>query len=226
MIKIYYHIYLVDGVDFIVLEQLNLIKKFIKKPYTLNIGISIPYKNWISYSSIKTILDKTISNYVIRNIEIGGDEMTTLSILENDRDVLSDDDFILYLHTKGASRQSDYTLPYHYTWRHLMNYFNIEKYKLAIDVLTNTDFNTYGVLLDRYENHTIYSGNFWWTNGKYIKSINTKIYKKEDRNFSQFYFIQSGLNWNPFSPYDRKNENHYKIKFTEEEYRLNKKKVI
>ncbi len=226
MIKIYYHIYLIEGVDLIISEQLNLISKFIKEPYILNIGVSIPLENKLEYNFLINLLNTYEINYVIRNVENGGDEMTTLSILENDKDILNENDFILYIHTKGASKQYKYKTLNYYSWRHLMNYFNIEKYKLAIDTLQKLDFNTYGVLLDNYEGHIIYSGNFWWASGSYVKSINTSIYKRENRNFPQFYFLQSGINWKPFSPYNRKNENHYLIKFDRREYEIGNQKNI
>jgi hypothetical protein len=226
MIHIFYHVFLIQGVDKIVKEQINLIQQFIKEPYSLNIGISIQTENSLDIQVLKNTLNIYNINYKIINTEIGGDEMVTLSVLEKDKSNFDDKDLILYIHTKGASRQNDNTLPHHHTWRQLMNYFNIENYKLAIDILNSDKFNTYGVLLDEYQNHIIYSGNFWWTTGKYIKTINTRIYEKTDRNFPQFYFLQSGIDWKPYSPYNRKKENHYHIKFDRSEYKFGEIKII
>ena len=44
----------------------------------------------------------------------------------------------------------------------------------------------------------IYSGNFWWATGKYIKTINTDDVDKTDRYNAELNFIQNGKNWNPF----------------------------
>jgi hypothetical protein len=45
MVHIYYHIYAIDGVESIIDEQYNLIKKHFEFPYNLNIGISIGEDN-------------------------------------------------------------------------------------------------------------------------------------------------------------------------------------
>jgi hypothetical protein len=46
MIRIYYHIYAIEGVESIINEQLTLIKKCINQPYSLTIGISVSEINY------------------------------------------------------------------------------------------------------------------------------------------------------------------------------------
>ena len=43
----------------------------------------------------------------------------------------------------------------------------------------------------------IYSGNFWWATGKYIKTINTDNVDKTNRYNAELNFIQNGENWKP-----------------------------
>jgi hypothetical protein len=66
-------------------------------------------------------------------------------------------------------------------------------------------------------NCKLYSGNFWWAKADYIKSINLEGIKL-NRAAAETKYIQSGKGFNPFSPYDVKDINHYEINFKREEY--------
>jgi hypothetical protein len=160
MVHIYYHIYAIDGVESIIDEQLSLIEKYFDFPYKLNIGISIEDNNY----SISYLFEK-FNN--IRDIRAQGNEWTTLDLIEKDKEKFSDSDYIFYIHTKGASRQNDDTYENIISWRHLMNYFNIEKVKNVFKLFEKTEFNTYGVLFTNRN----YCGNFWWARADYLKTL-------------------------------------------------------
>ena len=119
-------------------------------------------------------------------------------------------DYILYIHTKGASKP---TKLYEIEWRKYMELSLIDNYKEHIKLL-NMGFDTSGVLM-RIDNHIFkypdiikywgnndfYSGNFWWTT---VKSINRipKYVKNvwgtlENRYFGETYFINRIPGWNP-----------------------------
>ena len=210
MVHVYYHIYAIDGVEDIITEQLNLIKKHFDFPYTLNVGISIAKEN----QSISKILNMVND---IRDIRAMGNEFTTLDLIEKDRDKFGDTDYILYIHTKGASKQNDINFKNIISWRHLMNYFNIEKVKDVFKLFERTDFNTYGVLFGRAGKWTIYSGNFWWMKGEYAKTINLENVKR-NRFSAETDYIQNGKNWKPYSPYNNEGTNHYITYFDRKEY--------
>jgi hypothetical protein len=127
MIHIYYHIYAIEGVEKIVDEQLGLIEKFIDSPYILNVGISIADDNSPTDKIIEKFYSYRKPNYRIRDIRSKGHELVTLDLIEKDREKFADTDYILYLHTKGASKQSDNRIENITSWRHLMNYYNIIK---------------------------------------------------------------------------------------------------
>ena len=173
MVRIYYHIYAIDGVEPIIDEQISLIEKNFNFPYILNVGISIANKNESTYSIIEKF-SKT--NYHIRDVRTNGNEFTTLDLIEIDKDKFGDSDYILYIHTKGASRFHEtgnyFNNTGNYdrvkTWRQMMNYFCIEKFDFAFEIFKNTAYNTYGVLLN---NRIFYSGNFWWAKANYIKTL-------------------------------------------------------
>jgi len=207
MVHIYYHIYAIDGVESIIDEQLNLIKKHFDFPYILNVGISIADDN----ISIDYILNKFEK---IRDVRSKGNEFVTLDLIEKDKEKFGDSDYILYIHTKGASKQN---LENVVSWRQLMNYFNIEKYKNIFKIFEKTDYNTYGVLLGSAGKWKLYSGNFWWAKSSYLKTIKMDGVRKNRFN-AEVDYIQNGVDWKPYSSYNREGENHYSILFKREEY--------
>jgi hypothetical protein len=212
MVHIYYHIYAIEGADTIVKEQLELIKNNFDFPYKLNIGISIANDN----TSIINILNLfNISD--LRDVRARGNEFVTLDLMEKDKEKFGDSDYILYLHTKGASKQH---LENVITWRHLMNYFNIEKYKNVFKIFEKTSYNTYGVLLTNAGNFKLhYSGNFWWGKASYLKTIEMDGVRL-DRFNAEVDYIQNGIDWKPYSPYNKEGGNNYLIEFKREEYTL------
>jgi len=209
MVHIYYHIYAIDGVDSIIDEQLSLIEKHFDFPYILNVGISIAENN----ISTTSILEKIKSN--LRDIRSKGNEWTTLDLIRNDAEKFGDSDYILYIHTKGASKQNDNRYKNIISWRHLMNYFNIEKVKNVFKLFEKTEFNTYGVILK--SSH--YSGNFWWAKGSYLKTINLDGLRL-NRFAAETNYIQCGKNWQPYSPYNNDNQDTYEIYFKKEDYTI------
>ena len=95
---------------------------------------------------------------------------------------------ILYIHTKGVLGK-----PGALEWRKYLEYFLIEKYDICLRYLNNGNFSV-GVDLhtyplesgNGYRNH--YSGNFWWSQSEYIKSITKTNLYIEDR-YSPEHFI-------------------------------------
>ena len=213
MVHVYYHIYAIEGVEPIINEQLSVIEKHFDFPYTLNIGISIAGDNKPT-SEILKVLDKT----KVRDIRSGGNEFVTLDLIFNDKEKFDDSDYILYIHTKGASKQNDSQYENIISWKHLMNYFNIELNKNVFNIFNKTEYNTYGTLYGQAGPWKIYSGNFWWMKASYAKTINLDGVKRNNRFAAEHSFIQMGKNWKPYSSYNREGENHYEILFKREEY--------
>ena len=212
MVHIYYHIYAIEGVEEIIDEQLSLIEKHFDFPYILNVGISIANEN----ISTTSILEKIKPN--LRDIRSKGNEWTTLDLIRTDTEKFGDFDYILYIHTKGASKQNDSQYENIISWKHLMNYFNIELNKNVFNIFNKTEYNTYGTLYGQAGPWKIYSGNFWWMKASYAKTINLDGVKRNNRFAAEHSFIQMGKNWKPYSSYNREGENHYEILFKREEY--------
>jgi len=221
MVHVYYHIYAIDGIESIIEEQIQLIQKHFNFQYNLNIGISISDENIKS----KPIIDKIYSfnkfNYKIKDIRCRGNEFITLDLIEEDKKMFGDEDYIFYFHTKGASKISHVFYNYICDWRNLLNYFNIEKVNSVFKILEKGNFNTYGInLLDRIYNNKptkMYGGNFWWAKAKYVKTIDTKKSDKFIRVDAEINYIQNGIDWNPFNAFNS-NVNHYYHPYSKENY--------
>jgi len=218
MVHVYYHIYAIEGIESIIDEQIQSIRKEFNFPYKLNIGVSIANEYISSRPLIEKIYNYNNPNYKIVDIRCKGNEFVTLDLILNDRQHFSDSDYVFYFHTKGASKQHEGFYNNIVSWRKMMQYFLIEKNKNIFTVLGNTNYNTYGVLLNKVGNWKLhYSGNFWWSKASYIKTINLEGVKI-NRTAAEINFIQNGKDWQPYSPYDKQGENHYSIEFKREEY--------
>ena len=213
MVHVYYHIYAIDGVEEIIEEQLGLIKKHFDFPYTLNVGISIVNEN----ESISNILKKFEK---IRDIRAKGNEFTTLDLIEIDKENFGDSDYILYIHTKGASRLKQDNYKNIESWRHIMNYYNIEKVKNVFKLFERSSYNTYGILkTSSSKGGEFYSGNFWWMTSNYAKTIDISDVPKNNRYNAEGNYIRKGKDWKPYSPYNVDNiTNHYGVNFKREDY--------
>ena len=186
MIRIYYHVYGIDGVDTIIDEQLTLLNS-IKEPFELNIGLSVSDESY-DYDNILNNMNPKIIRYK-------ENEFLTLNLIQQDD--INDDDYIFYFHTKGASKINTELYEKESSWRKNLNYYLITKYTEVIENLK--EYNTFGYQLEELDNGIeIYSGNFWWATGEYIKTINTTNVDKSDRYNAELNFIQNGKNWNPY----------------------------
>jgi hypothetical protein len=200
MIRIYYHIYAIDGVESIIEEQLSLMETHFNFKHIINIGICLSEEN-IPIDNIIKLIDKyNKSNHiVVCDIKNECNEFVTLDLIETHKSTFDDNDLIFYLHTKGASKQKSDDYKENVIWRNRMQDVNIKNHNHVFNLFNSTDFNTYGLLLENV-NNLIYSGNFWWVKGKYIKTINIEDVEKNRWN-AESQYIQNGTNWNPYSEY-------------------------
>jgi hypothetical protein len=90
----------------------------------------------------------------------------------------------LYLHTKGTSSGNNKAVS---NWRNFMMFYLVNNYKLCIDIL-NRGFYTCGVNYLNYPKH--YSGNFFWFNSNYLRTLNY-IIKVEDRINAEYWLFSN-----------------------------------
>lgn len=114
-----------------------------------------------------------------------------------------------YFHTKGISYQSlrseDRTFRNFYqkivSWRHMMEYFVIDKWQVAINVL-NDGYETYGCYLFPPFVNSMYAGNFWWTRADYFCQLDALDRQtKNDNRFKAEEWLLSKSR-KPFSAFD------------------------
>ena len=165
------------------------------------------------------------NDYVIRDFIINEDtlpnEWSTLDFILKDKETFANDDCILYLHTKGASHEyadkDDSYIPKNeyemhrinyeknsINWKRTMEYYLIEKNEECMDILKTTQYNTVGTFLNEpMFNCEVYAGNFFWIKGEYAKTLltnpNESEIDKKTRSTAEFQFINTGINWKPYS---------------------------
>lgn len=118
--------------------------------------------------------------------------------------------YILYLHTKGVRKAGNEKVVK--SWRDMMNYFLVEKYKICLDLLSH--YNTLGnnivnshiyqkndvSISDKHTLH--YSGNYWWAKKSYINNL---PYLNLDFNVDLFKSRFKSENW-ILSNYEEKSD--------------------
>jgi len=91
---------------------------------------------------------------------------------------INDDDKFLYLHTKGVSEISHHsgkTPEYEniFWWRTWMEYFLIGQFEKCIEELNTHDI--VGINYTELGPYPHFSGNFWWSTGRYYKTLPDQI---------------------------------------------------
>jgi len=126
----------------------------------------------------------TLSNKIkIINLSnpVFNDESDTLNFILQKSNDSSTNRRILYLHTKGVTRSHQLVKKNVDAWVEYLDLYNIHKWKECVDAL-----DTHDVAGGLYEssNPKHFSGNFWWANTNYIKTlpeITEKNYKLFNR---------------------------------------------
>ena len=87
---------------------------------------------------------------------------------------ISDSDRFLYLHSKGVSRVQENSMASECVtlWRNYMEYFLIAQFEKCLDKLQTHDI--VGVAYKDVQIGPHFSGNFWWSTGKYFKKLSTE----------------------------------------------------
>lgn len=95
------------------------------------------------------------------------------------------EDYILYFHMKGISKQNEATED----WRKYMEYFAIERWKDCVAKL-DEGYDCCGVMLNSqtpigYWPH--FSGNFWWAKASYINTLKHEYLELPWRYYREFW---------------------------------------
>jgi len=181
-IKCYYHIFCSKSTPTILEEQLQAI---MSSPIYSNIDSVNCCVSGNDLGSFQAVLQRLQTlgqqHKQIKLLKaVFGDtsyERLTLNEIKNDPD-LTADTYILYLHSKGASRRQDANIT---KWRKCMQHFLLKKADLCLSMFETYGYETVGPFLIR--NHhagypdghhcfmDAYGGNFWWARGSYLKKL-------------------------------------------------------
>jgi len=122
---------------------------------------------------------------------------------------ITPEDKFLYIHSKGVTKGNDNVMyPRMYDWRTYMEYFLIGKHVNFIDSLDHYDVA--GVNLNLGGN-SHYSGNFWWSTGRYYLTLNFENLKNDSDYFAAEMFLFKN-NPNPINFYSS-NAYHYEERY-------------
>jgi len=126
----------------------------------------------------------TLSNKIkIINLSnpVSNDESDTLNFILKQSNDSSTNRRILYLHTKGVTHSHPIVKKNVDAWVEYLDLFNIHKWQECVDALLSHDVAG-GLYESSHPKH--FSGNFWWANTDYIKTlpeITEKNYKLFNR---------------------------------------------
>jgi hypothetical protein len=138
-------------------------------------------------------------------VEINENECHTLIKMLDEIKEFDNEDYILYIHTKGASKPNEL---YEIEWREYMELSLIDDYKTHIKML-ETGYDASGVLggiegsFIRFWSGGFYGGNFWWSTVKLLNKIPKNIKElwggMENRAVAEWCFLNKIENYNPFT---------------------------
>jgi hypothetical protein len=197
------------------------------------------YVNMVGIDHIEESIISFVKNYdkiiLSNNPNNASSEGHTLDLLWNKCKDFSDEDNILYLHSKGVWRahSKESEKENIQDWIDLMEYFLIERWEEANSYLSNYD--ACGVNLQSIQDghkHPHFSGNFWWASNSYIKKTKsfTDLFGYRIKQSSHFQPIELRIfgEWwllnslkdgvaNPYCIYDSKVD-HYTKRHRRSEY--------
>lgn len=188
MIKIFYHISCIGSWEDIVKDQVNKIvySGLYDDVDSINCYI-LGCGNFKALEKCKNLLKSFGNKFIIQKHELFekcGEEFTISDIKNH----INDETKFLYLHTKGVSRYNNetYRLENIYfiidrlyqnimDWKNVMEFMLIKNYKECLYELNTHD--VVGINWCTSPKH--FSGNFWWSTGKYFLTLPNIIENNE-----------------------------------------------
>jgi hypothetical protein len=121
------------------------------------------------------------SQYDFQGSIVNG-EFYSLTQLKEFADTVKENTRILYCHLRGVTSPNNEHID---TWRKYLTHWNIDKFSESLELLK--EYDAVGVDLitkDRWPFADHFSGNFWWANSDYIKTL-PSIQEISDPNSEQ-----------------------------------------
>ena len=175
-VNVFYHLYVVDNCDYLIFDQLNKLSILKDKLSNIDIFINVSkqHENDVIPQELMIQVSNLTTNIFFSNNDF---EFPTLTLLK-DHANKTNDEYYLYLHTKGITRMHGqengrYSPKNVENWRKIMEHFCIENYDLCLKNLENYDLVGCNYIpvrgVDGLPAH--YSGNFWWSKSEFLKKL-------------------------------------------------------
>lgn len=207
--KIYcfFHIFCASGTLNIIQDQITKIHFSGLYKTVDTIYCCLASHNQSNIDEVKEYISKAGSKFKILKTDSSNSsyERFTLHEMQN---ILQPDDKVLYIHSKGVTKQSSTDV---YQWRTLMEYFLMVNHNQCI-----SDLETYDCVGVNWHTEGApphFSGNFWWAHARHILRLPKEI--GPSYNDPEFWI---GLCSPNFKCYFESYVNHYYEPFTYDKY--------
>jgi len=161
-IHIFYHVYQHADWEYLYQNQMHslFVSGLYKHVKSINVGV-------VGNRLLPFVTDKTQVRYYTENKE----EAHTLKLVRDFCMSSCEEAQILYFHTKGISHINSAKLC-SYSWRLMMEYFAIHKWKECVDYLKKYDAVGTNWTIDTHlGKKPHFSGNIWWAKSSYINRL-------------------------------------------------------
>lgn len=189
-VNVFYHLFFVENCESLVVDQ--LIKLIDLKQNILNVEFFVNISKQSPNSDIPDEIMNLVNNLTGNIFHSNNDfEFPTLTLLKKHADN-SNDEYYLYLHTKGITRMHGqdsgrYSPKNVENWRKIMEHFCVEKYDLCLKNLEIYDLVGCNYIpnrgVDGLPAH--FSGNFWWSKSDFLKKL-PQINQLHSSNLGRF----------------------------------------
>lgn len=203
-----YHIFCAEGWEQLVPLQIDRLRKSGLAAQTKTLFISIIYRQEEDLVKLRQMLDGIRYEIAASTTDAHRFEYPALDIVC--QKAQEEDCLIYYFHTKGVSYHGPQQKDRHWlyfkkkveAWREVMEYYNIDKWLVAANVLSS-GYDTYGCLRypPRPAVYTMYSGNFWWARASYVRKLRPVSEEaREDRMLAETWVFTARPH--DYSPFD------------------------
>ena len=132
----------------------------------------------------------------------------TLHKMWEDAKGMDDNDYILFIHNKGATKKGSDALGMD-ELTDIIESELVDNYKHYIDVLDEGYHSTAGIMCGiPFWADTFYAGDLYWVTAKYLKELPPTDYSYVNQYVAEAMFLQRG-NWKPYSRVYTINHNLY-----------------
>lgn len=171
-----YHIFCDAQWEDLVREQMERLRSTGLFNHTRMLYVSVIAKSEQDIERVKSIVGTERVEYVSLTTDPRRFEFPALDYIYEKAQ--TEDFLFYYFHTKGVTYQTeavtDKTFRRFYekivAWRRMMEYFLMDKWRVAVNVLTG-GYDTYGCYLFPPFIGRMYAGNFWWARADYFRRL-------------------------------------------------------